>query len=133
MLVVIPRIPALLAGSAQVEFGFLPGTGVRIQMRRTKEHVIAPRPEKGAGCLAYHRRDAGGIAGCQAEHVNLVEWISRLAFALKNQRFAVRRKVPFPAAPSFENELPGVGEKEPFPGGTGFGLLHRTDACERKQ
>ena len=77
-------------------------------MGGSEQNFIAVGTEKGARGFADAGRDPVAVAGFQVEHINLVEWVTRLAFALENQRLAVGRKVTFAAASAFEGELANV-------------------------
>ena len=79
------------------------------------------------------------IAAFQIEHVNLVERIPRLSFALKDQRLAIRGEITLAAPPAFEDELPRVGEKARFgqsiavrseSGGVGCNQSHQRDEMQ---
>ena len=110
-LVVVPRVTALLAGGAEVEFRLLLGLGLWVVMRRAKQHTPAARMKKCAGRLAVPEGDTGGIAGLKIDRVNLIERIAYLAFALENQSRAVRAVVTLAAAPPFKGQLPHAGEE----------------------
>src|SRR5262245_6344069 len=90
-------------------------------MRRSEEHVFSARAEKGASGLADTRRDSVNITGREIKDVNLIKRISRFAFALKDQRLAVGRKIAFTAATAFVNQLPNVREELRFVALIGFG------------
>jgi hypothetical protein len=67
--------------------------------------------KKAARGFACAGRDACRFACIQVEHVYLVKGIPFLALALKNQFAAVRRKITFPAAAAFEDELACVRDE----------------------
>ena len=54
------------------------------------------------------------IACLQIEHIDLVKRILSLAFALEDERLAIRRKIAFAAAFALVGELAGVREKVAF-------------------
>ena len=59
-------------------------------MRRGEEHFIAARTKESARCLAGAGRDAVTVAAFEIEEIDLVEGILGLAFALEDERLAVR-------------------------------------------
>src|SRR6185436_4082924 len=109
--IVVPRIAALLAARAKVEFSFLLVARPRIEMCRSEQHFIAARAKETARGFADAGRDTPCVSRFQIQNVNLVEGIVGLTLALENQRFAVRRKISFTTALAFKRELPRVREK----------------------
>ncbi len=90
-------------------------------MRGGEQHFIRAGTKKRAGGFADAGGDAVTVAIRQIENVNLVKWVPRLAFALENQRLAVRRKITLTTAPALEGELADVGEKAGFAASLGVG------------
>jgi hypothetical protein len=56
------------------------------------------------------------VATFEVENVNLVKRIVRFAFALKNERLALGRKISFATAPALEGKLADIGEEPRFTG-----------------
>src|SRR5258705_10210623 len=108
MLVIVPRIAALPAGGAEFEFGLLFGKSFWIEVSRCEDHFVVPRTKKGAGRFPHAGGDAVDVARCKIQNVYLVKGIARIAFALEDQRLAIRRKIALAAAAAFKDELPDV-------------------------
>ena len=64
------------------------------------------------------------VAAFEIEEVDLVERILRLAFALEDERLAVRREITFATAFALEDELACVGDELRF-GRGGWHGAHR--------
>src|SRR5581483_3470576 len=93
--VVVPRVAPLFSRRAERELVVLVLLRFRIRVRRRALDLVAAGPEERARRLADARRDASGFAGGEIQHVNLIERVARLALALEDEPFAVRRPVAF--------------------------------------
>src|SRR4051794_29648896 len=89
VLVIIPRIAAFLARGAEVELDLLFGNGVRIEVSGGEKDLIRAGPEERAGGFTNAGGNSRGLAGFEIQDIDLVKRISRLAFALEDERFAV--------------------------------------------
>ena len=104
LLVVVPRVAALLSGSAEVELFFLKLLGARVVMGRREHDVHRVVLVERARRLAVPGRDPAHVAGHQVEIVDLVERVSRLALALEDHPGAVGREIPLAGAGALERQ-----------------------------
>ena len=113
--VVIPRVPAFLAGRAERELFVLQLLRIRIRVRRRELDLVLARTEERARRLADAGRDAFGLAGREVEHVDLIERIARLALALEHETLAVGRPIAFAGAAPLYREPPDPRQKIALP------------------
>src|SRR5581483_590281 len=107
----VPGIPALLARRAECELLVLQLLRPGVVVRRREFDFIAARPEECARRLADARRDAPGLAGRQIEHVDLVEGVSWLPLALKDDALAIGSPVAFARPPAVDREPANTGQE----------------------
>ena len=62
-------------------------------VRGSEEHLVCSRPKECARGFSSAGRNAMNVTGLEAQDINLVEWILRLARALENELLPIRRKI----------------------------------------
>src|SRR6185436_11771473 len=78
----------------------------RVAMRGRKLDLVGAGAEEGARRLADAGRHARRVAGGEIEHVDLIERVAGLAFALEHDPLAVRCPVAFAGAFAFHRQAP---------------------------
>ena len=79
-----------------------------------EQNVFVVRADPRTGGLSLAGRHAAGGAGLGVHQINLVKRVVRFAFALEDQRLAIRREVAFTAPFAFEDELVDLDQKLRF-------------------
>src|SRR5688572_21453446 len=104
--VVVPRIPALLAGGAELQLVILQLLRAQVVMRRREENVTRLGVDEGAGRLAGSRRHARRVPAVHVHQIDLIERISGLALALENELLAILRPVAFAGTAPLDGQAP---------------------------
>src|SRR5207247_5141348 len=126
------RVPALFAGCAERELLVLPLLRLRIPVGGGEFNLVAAGTKERAGRFAQTGRDALAVAGREIERVDLIEGITRLALALKDEALAVGRPVAFSGAASLDGETADAAEEIALLRRAG-GLLRRERRDEERQ